>query len=134
PSIYGHFGDRQAILLTLVRDAFAQLSDRLSAAADPAPDSRARLQAVCAAYLDFAIDHPQLYRLMFGGLWNAAAAAVEGALSPGEASELGQDAMGVLAGALGACVHDGSSSSSSPDADAVALWLGLHGLAHQRAV
>ncbi|GAA3526594.1 hypothetical protein GCM10022222_06980 [Amycolatopsis ultiminotia] len=42
--------------------------------------------------------------------------------------------MRTLAEALAACVKAGRSTSTDPETDAVALWLGLHGLAHQRIV
>jgi len=41
--------------------------------------------------------------------------------------------MHILSAALNACVAAGLSTSDAPDADAVALWLALHGIAHQRA-
>lgn len=50
PSIYAHFADRQAILLALVRDAFAELGRELSAAdAAAGPDPEQRLRAACTA-------------------------------------------------------------------------------------
>ena len=132
PSIYGHFADRQAILLALARQAFAELTGALTAATDPDPVQR--LRDVCAAYLGFATDRPQRYRVMFGGLWNAAGAVDEAAITAADATALGQEALQVLADALADCVAAGRSGSTNPAADAVALWLGLHGLAHQRAV
>ncbi|MFI5937643.1 TetR/AcrR family transcriptional regulator [Actinoplanes sp. NPDC051494] len=144
PSIYRHFADRQSILLAIVRDAFADLERRLAAAADGddpqigevvAPDVAVRrLRAVCDVYLDFAAEQPQRYRVMFGGLWSAADAVAEAAITPAEAAELGHDALQVFIDALSTCVDAGSSTSDDPSADAVALWLALHGLAHQRAV
>lgn len=132
PSIYSHFADRQAILLALAQAAFAELTEQLAAAegADPA----ARLRAVCAAYLDFAATRPQRYRVMFGGLWNAAEAVEQATVTRAEVAELGQNALGIMIGALAECAVAGVSASTDPGADAVALWLGLHGLAHQRAV
>src|SRR5258706_280445 len=50
------------------------------------------------------------------------------------AAEPRQAALPVRAGSLAACVEAGRSTSTGPYADAVALWLGLHGLAHQRAL
>lgn len=136
PSIYGHFPDREAILLAVVQDAFAELGDALHAvdAAGAGQGAAAHLRAVCAAYLDFAADRPQRYRVMFGGLWNAGQALESAAVTPAEVTDLGQDALGVLVTALGACVAAGHSTSTDVPADTVALWLGLHGLAHQRAV
>jgi len=141
PSIYAHFPDRQAILLAVVQHAFAELTRTLRATTDAASgaDSRGgegattRLRAACAAYLDFAATRPQRYRVMFGGLWHAGEAIDSAAVSAAEVTELGQDALAVLVTALNACVDAGSSTSTNTVADAIALWLGLHGLADQRS-
>ncbi|WP_326953924.1 TetR/AcrR family transcriptional regulator [Amycolatopsis sp. NBC_01286] len=128
PSIYRHFHDRPAILLDVVRQGFAELSGRArTALAGAGPDPRLRLHAICHAYLGFARDHPERYGAMFGGTWTPAAA-------PGELAALGEEALRVLTGCLADCVAAGLCTSTDPAADAVALWLGLHGLAHQRAV
>jgi AcrR family transcriptional regulator len=134
PSIYSHFPDRQAILLAIVREAFAELAEQLTAEAAAAPDPVSRLRAICDAYLHFAAARPQRYRIMFGGLWSAADAVRDATLTPAGAAELGQDALRVLVGSVAACVEASRSTSTDPFADAVALWLGLHGLAHQRAL
>jgi AcrR family transcriptional regulator len=132
PSIYRQLADRQAILLALAQEAFAELADRLTEATGP--DPAARLRAVCMAYLDFAVTRPQHYQVMFGGLWDGAAAVEQAAVTDAEISDLGQEAIGAFVTALTDCVAAGSSTSTDPGADAVALWLGLHGLAQQRAV
>lgn len=136
PSIYGHFPDREAILLAVVQEAFAELGEVLHAVDDSAAGlgAAARLRTLCAAYLDFAATRPQRYRVMFGGLWNAGPALETAAVTPAEVTELGRDALAVLSTALAACVAEGSSASTDVPADTIALWLGLHGLAHQRAV
>src|SRR5690348_4662738 len=55
PSIYAHFADRQAILLAVAVEAFAELHEQLELARDGADaDPVARLRAACAAYLEFA--------------------------------------------------------------------------------
>jgi len=136
PSIYAHFPDRQAILLAVVQDAFAELAETLRATATSGAGEGpvARLRAACLAYLDFAATRPQRYRVMFAGLWNAGEALDSAAVSAAEVTALGQEALAVLVTALDACVAAGSSTSTDTVADAIALWLGLHGLAHQRAV
>jgi len=139
PSIYAHFPDRQAILLAVVQDAFAELTEALAAATGSGADSTSeesattQLRAACAAYLDFAATRPQRYRAMFGGLWRAGPAIDSAAVSAAEVTELGQDALAVLITALNACVDAGTSTSTNTVADAIALWLGLHGLADQRS-
>lgn len=148
PSIYAHFADRQAILLAVVQEAFAELAQALGATtrtgaaptsggadgADGPDGAEARLRAACAAYLHFAATRPQRYRVMFGGVWNAVDAVDSAAVSAAEVTALGQAALAVLVTALDDCVAAGRSTSTDTVADAIALWLGLHGLAHQRAV
>jgi AcrR family transcriptional regulator len=135
PSIYRHFPDRESILLAVISRAFAELTERLrdgrAAAGD---DPVQRLRAVCTEYLDFATARPQRYRVVFGGVWDASDAVAAGAVSEDQALALGQDALTVIADALQECAAAGRSASTDPRGDAVVLWLGLHGLAHQRAV
>ncbi|MBP2475946.1 AcrR family transcriptional regulator [Crossiella equi] len=133
PSIYRHFPDQPSIMLAVVQLAFDELYERLSSARDAAPEEpRARLFAVSEAYLDFAERHPGRYRTMFGGAWMPDLSAT--VLTESDMTALGQDSLGLLAEALAGCVEAGLATSDDLAADAVALWLGLHGLAHQRAV
>ncbi|SDA27239.1 TetR/AcrR family transcriptional regulator [Sphingomonas sp. NFR15] len=61
---YRHFADRAALLAAVADEGFAALRARLLAADDVA-DSRAALVAQGRAYVDFALSHPALFRLMF---------------------------------------------------------------------
>jgi AcrR family transcriptional regulator len=134
PSIYPHFPDQPAIMLAVVRQEFDRLAAVLrAAAADGGEDPRQRLLAVCHAYLDLAQTHPERYRTMFGGLWIAPALG-DSSITEEDLLGLGTDSLQLLTDALGDCVTAGQATSTDPAADAVALWLGLHGLAHQRAV
>ncbi|WP_308169727.1 TetR/AcrR family transcriptional regulator [Acrocarpospora catenulata] len=133
PSIYPHFPDQPAIMLAVVRQEFDQLATTLRAAAeDSGQDPRQRLLAACQAYLDLAQTHPGRYRIMFGGLWIPNLS--EGSVTQDDMTGLGMEAMQVIVDALGDCVTAGQATSTDLFSDAVALWLGLHGLAHQRAV
>ncbi|KZM71375.1 TetR/AcrR family transcriptional regulator [Nocardia terpenica] len=133
PSIYRHFPDQPAIMLAVVQNAFTELDDQLCAAlraADEAP--RSRLLALCHGYLDFARARPARYRTMFGGVWLPE--LNETSVTKSDMAALGQTTMRLFVTALEDCVAAGDADSTDPAADAVALWLGLHGLAHQRAV
>ncbi|MFF9641559.1 TetR/AcrR family transcriptional regulator [Kitasatospora aureofaciens] len=133
PSIYRHFPDQPAIMLAVVRQAFDELEAQLRAALGSAgEDPQGRLFALCRAYLGFSREHPERYRTMFGGVW--VPALQDSSVTVDDMSALGQGVLQLLIEALGACVAAGVSSSDDPYADTVALWLGLHGLAHQRAV
>ena len=133
PSIYPHFPDQPAIMLAVVRQEFDRLAADLRAAAETAgPGPRERLLAVCHAYLDLARTYPQRYRTMFGGLWMPSLG--DSSLTEEQLISLGDESLQVLADALSDCVAEGQATSTDIGSDAIALWLGLHGLAHQRAV
>jgi AcrR family transcriptional regulator len=133
PSIYRHFPDQPAIMLAVVQQAFVELETQLRAALDAAgADPRQRLFAGCQAYLRFAQDHPQRYRTMFGGLWMPA--LHDTSITEHDVATLGDACLALLAEILNGCITAGLSSSTDLHADTIALWLGLHGLAHQRAV
>jgi len=135
PSIYPHFRNPDAIILALQERDFAALHVDLDAAVEGAgADPVGRLRALCTAYLEFARERPQQYQLLFGGIWNTRQAVADSAIATADLAELGQASLQRLTGLLRDCVDAGSSLSADPQGDAIALWVGLHGLAHQRIV
>ena len=64
PSLYKHFPDKAAleaaVIATGLEDAAAVFAAAVETTADPLP-------ALAAAYRQFALDHPHLYRLMNSG-------------------------------------------------------------------
>ncbi|UPZ29699.1 TetR/AcrR family transcriptional regulator [Streptomyces sp. LRE541] len=139
PSIYPHFHDRPALMLQVMWQAFTGLSVRVRSALDQAGDDpQERLHAACRAYLDFARDHPERYRVMFGGEWTPHPARTTRTMrttrTEGFTRSLTDGFIGCLTDCLADCLAAGRGTGIDPAADAVALWLGLHGLAHQRAI
>jgi AcrR family transcriptional regulator len=133
PSIYRHFADQPSIMLAVVQQAFEELDAELRGAREAAGDDpRARLFAVCTSYLEFARKRPGRYRTMFGGLWMPDLGA--SSVTEADMHALGQGSMRLLTEVLGDCVAAGIATSTDLSADAVALWVGLHGLAHQQSV
>jgi AcrR family transcriptional regulator len=132
PSIYAHFADREAILLAVVQEEFDAITAHLAATAED--DPVAGLLAWCHAYLEYAAGHPQRYLVMFGGIWNAQRAMADEVISRADVAALGQTALADLVARLQACVTAGRSTSTDAPADAMGLWVALHGLAHQRIV
>jgi AcrR family transcriptional regulator len=61
---YRHFADRRALLAAVAADGFDRLTGIYNAIADQ-KTPQARLAAAGRAYLAFAADRPQLFRLMF---------------------------------------------------------------------
>jgi AcrR family transcriptional regulator len=64
---YRHYADKEALLAALATYGFAQLADRLEAAAE--------LTGMAEQYVAFALSHPGLFRLMYGRPTANAAAA-----------------------------------------------------------
>ena len=63
---YGYFKDKDAILAAVRARAFNRHADALEAAFRAAPNEpAARSRAVGEAYVRFAFEHPQAYKLMF---------------------------------------------------------------------
>lgn len=119
PSIYGHFDDRDQILLAVIADAFTELDSSLVAATAGADD---QLHAACGAYLQFATARPHRYRVMFARHRSGEAGEVN---ETRPADELvGAPAFGRLVDAV--AQHPGAAGGS-PLEPAIALWVALHG-------
>jgi AcrR family transcriptional regulator len=131
PSIYRHFPDLAAIIRAVVDQAFEELVQVLrtgSRGTDPVE----RLHALAQVYLEFAQQHPQRYRLMFGGAWNAAEAPGADPEEVASRPRIGLEALQVIVDAVQECADAGASRSTDAFASATALWVGLHGLAGLR--
>jgi AcrR family transcriptional regulator len=105
---YRHFSGREALLAALAADGFRRLGEALAGGSG---------RQMGEAYVRFALDHPQLFRLMFGGRLRFArhAALAQAAAQPYEA----------LLGALRS-----QPAIADPEKAAAAAWALVHGLAH----
>jgi len=63
--LYRYFADREEIIAFVRADAFNRFSDALESAFASGGDAFARARAVGRAYVDFALDNPNAYRMMF---------------------------------------------------------------------
>lgn len=104
---YRHFRDREALLADLAAEGFQMLGEALA---------RTSGRAMGEAYVGFALEHPQRFRLMFGGylpfsrhreLARAAARPYEALLAAFRAQPM-----------------------ADPEKAAAAAWSLVHGLAH----
>jgi AcrR family transcriptional regulator len=63
---YHYFADREAILAELAGDGFDKLHDYMvSALGHARPDRASRAKALGEAYVRFALNHPEVFKLMF---------------------------------------------------------------------
>ncbi|MFE2302635.1 TetR/AcrR family transcriptional regulator [Streptomyces sp. NPDC059445] len=61
---YRHFADRDALVSAVAAEGYRELATNL-ATAHPTPTTAEDLSAVAVAYVQFALDHPALFRAMF---------------------------------------------------------------------
>jgi len=109
---YRHFPDRESLLAALAAEGFRMLGDGQRAAA-----AAGGLRAMGEAYVRFALDHPQRFRLMFGG-------QLQIARHPA-LREIATRTFEGLSGALSARVP---AAQGARDAS-IAAWALVHGLA-----
>jgi AcrR family transcriptional regulator len=62
---YRHYADREALVSAVAAVGYRELAERL-AAAHPSPSTPQQLAGVATAYVQFALDRPALFRIMFG--------------------------------------------------------------------
>ncbi|HYN13969.1 MAG TPA: TetR/AcrR family transcriptional regulator [Burkholderiales bacterium] len=104
---YRHFADRESLLAALAAEGFAILSQDLEAAG----------REMGAAYVGFALQHPQRFRLMFGGLLPIAKYE-DLRVSAGRAYQALVELM------------KSHKEIADPEAAAAAAWSLVHGLSH----
>jgi AcrR family transcriptional regulator len=118
---YRHFQSRDHILAEIISrgfDAFAAALQTVPRHADPS----AALQAMTAAYLDFAALHPLHYRPMFGAVLPDAEAHPAMMSKARHTFTLLTDALTKLPG------RGGTAAFGQVALDAVFVWAALHGL------
>lgn len=114
-----HFGSKSGLLTACAVVGFRKLTEVIDAAADGAATNRAALQATGVAYVQFAIDNPELFTIMFSGQLQTDDAAYTEALS-GSFRRLQE--------ILTAAETDGELRGD-PRLVGVAAWSLVHGLA-----
>lgn len=62
---YRHYADREALVSAVAALGYRELAGRL-AMAHPSPATLEQLTSVAVAYVQFAIERPALFRIMFG--------------------------------------------------------------------
>ncbi|MGA0603883.1 TetR/AcrR family transcriptional regulator [Caulobacter sp. KR2-114] len=118
---YRYFASKAAILAALRALATDRLADRLERALDVPGCGHARARGVFAAYVDFALDEPAAYRLIFG-------------FEPGPAEPCTEQeaATGRLHGVLtraGQVLEDAEAEGSGAGGLGVLCWALAHGTA-----
>lgn len=126
-SIYIHFKDKQALFEELCRQDFEGLSGvfrRIANIEDPLD----RLENLGHAYVQYGLQHPNHYRLMFMTPHPAHSPVLE----QGRKGDPNHDSYAFLLGCIRDCIASGKLHSSldnvDPDLLAQTMWAALHGV------
>ncbi len=120
PAIYAHFSDRQEMVEAVVASAFEEFAGEVTSAMSGIDDPVERLWAACRAYVAYGLEHPATYRVIFTRHRPSAMPSVRAT-----AAEFFQ----ILIDLLDECHRAGRRGDGDAFEDAVAVWLGMHGLA-----
>jgi len=119
PSIYLHFDDKDALLLEVCRRDFAALDDALTAATAGIADPVEALRHRGRAYVQFGLEHPEQYRVLF--MSNKRTHRIDGEV-------VGSAAFNHLVDAVQRCIDVGAFRPVDPVSAAVSIWSALHGV------
>ena len=111
---YRHYADREALVSAVAAVGYRDLAERL-AAAHPAPSTPEQLASVGVAYVEFALDQPALFRMMFG-----------------EPCDRDNDERAAATAAVSHYLHaivERTFPQAHAEALATAIWALVHGLA-----
>ncbi|MFM7232221.1 MAG: TetR/AcrR family transcriptional regulator [bacterium] len=126
---YRHFDDKSALMTAVASDGLGRLARRMRQAMDRAAATRsdvapsvARFKAVGRAYVEFALENPELFRAMFG---ECAARALQDEAG----SRAAETPWGLLATTLDALVADGWLAPERRAGAELKAWSVVHGFA-----
>ncbi|MGN6472169.1 MAG: TetR/AcrR family transcriptional regulator [Mycobacteriales bacterium] len=119
PSIYLHFADKNELVAAVVADVFTELDAAMVQAAARASDPLARLHAHGLAYVRFALEHPEHYRI----------AAMDPCPRPDVDEVLASGAFVHFGATVQECIDAGIFAADDPLAITLDLWAAAHGIA-----
>ena len=121
-----HFGDRAGLVRAIVAESFELLGSRLAEASAAGDDPMDRIAAMGLAYVEFALDNPERYRLMFRTELSQAGTSE----APTDADAAGGGAFATLMAAVQDAADQGLLRDGvDAGAAAVTAWASVHGLA-----
>lgn len=124
-AVYRHFENKEALIQAVIKKGYEQLDlmftpifqDRTQSVAE-------RFERMGRAYLDFAIAHPNLYRLLFGDNYRQEREEICDYKDESQATGLY-----ALIGLLLEAQDEGIIALENPMIQAATVWASIHGLA-----
>ena len=121
-TIYLHFKDKDALFHELHVEGFNLLRNKMQVLLSVA-DPMERLKAMAVIYVQFALEHRELYDLMF--IMDAPMNAVDEDKSKWQE---GQNTFDVLLNTIRQCMQQGHFRGMDPEAVAFVVWSTVHGM------
>lgn len=120
-SIYLHFENKDALFHALIDEGFARLNEAVQDTAAAHADPVGRLEALSRRYVDFGLDNPEYYEVMF------MLHPERMARYPAEKYRRARRNLELFAEALEAGAAAGQFDVDDPAVAASVLWASLHG-------
>ena len=117
---YAHFTDKQALIAAVAAEGYKKLYGALFAAQNPQDDPLARLLATAHAYLQFALDEPDHFKITFSGV-------VEAEQDYPEYIEQSKRCFALVVAVVEDCEKHGLFAGSNSQLVAVSIWSCIHG-------
>ena len=122
PSIYLHFSDKNELIFAVCEEHFTRLDEVLEQAASKSADPLESLRLRGRAYVQFGLDNPEHYRILFMGKPSATPEGFDEERLRGAAS------FDHLVDAIRRCMDAGAIPQTNPFFIAVGMWIAVHGL------
>ena len=122
--LYHYFEDKAAIMAQLVRETFGRLNARMQEVREDSTPPIDRLRRALRTYIDFGLDHPHHYGVLFRKPIVPESKIVEVFQTEG------QQCFGCLQGLTAMTIASGGMRAglTDPAEVAQALWVSVHGL------
>ncbi|MGH2557913.1 MAG: TetR/AcrR family transcriptional regulator [Thermomicrobiales bacterium] len=120
PTLYDYFPSKEAVLDSLHAEGVGLLTETFQVAIARSEPGLARLSAIGAAYRQFALDHPDFFRLVFGQL--------DAGYKPGEEQVVdGARIFDLVVAAVQEAMALGELAPADPHMAALVIWAMGHG-------
>ena len=119
---YSHFPDKQSLIAAISTEGFKQLYDEVEIAILSHPDDPKRqLQDGASAYLRFAMNHTDTFKIMFSS-------ALKKEKDYPAFVEISHRAFGRVVDIVRACQEAGLLRPAPPELTAITVWGQIHGI------
>lgn len=124
-AVYRHFESKEALMKGVIEQGYAQLDELFTPIfRDKSRSVEERFELMSRAYLQFAVEHPNLYRLLFGERYREEREGICDYRDETQATGLY-----ALIGLLLEAQEVGIVRKADPMIQAATIWASVHGLA-----